>query len=340
MGVSLRDVAERAGVSLATVSNVVNGYRPVGERTRRRVQTAVDELGYTPNLCARHLRRGRTGLIALAIPELNNPYFAELAEIAIREAGSLGYTLVMENTAADRTAELSLLGGSRRHVIDGLIFSPVRVGREEVLARAAGIPLVLIGEGVYDVPYDHIAIDNVAASHQAVWHLVGLGRRRIAFVGARPSDPRHSAHLRVRGYREALAEAGLAYRPELVAVTDRFGRLDGLRAMRTLLALDEPPDAVLGYNDLVAIGVLRAAAEAGRRVPEDVAVVGIDDIEEGRFGRPTLTTIAPAKEEIARLAVRRLVARIEGTGVTGPLSVQTLFRLVARESTTGGGPRS
>ncbi|MEV6810801.1 LacI family DNA-binding transcriptional regulator [Micromonospora sp. NPDC051296] len=335
MGVSLKDIAERAGVSLATVSNVVNGYRPVGERTRQRVQQAIDELGYTPNLSARHLRRGRTGLIALAIPELTNPYFAELAEIAIREAGRLGYTLVMENTASAYEAEMSLLSGAQRHVIDGLIFSPVRVGRDEVLARASDTPLVLIGEEVYDAPYDHIAIDNVAASRLAVRHLVALGRRRIAFIGARVDDDRQAAHLRLRGYREALAEAGLPFRPELVAVTAQFGRRDGVRAMRDLLALDEPPDAVFGYNDLIAIGALRAVTEAGRAVPADVAVVGIDDIEEGRFGTPSLTTIAPAKEEIARLAVHRLVARIEGTAVAGPLTLQTPFRLIERESTVG-----
>ncbi|MEV1157872.1 LacI family DNA-binding transcriptional regulator [Micromonospora chokoriensis] len=338
MGVNLKDIAQRAGVSLATVSNVVNGYRPVGERTRQRVQQAIDELGYSPNLGARHLRRGRTGLIALAIPELNNPYFAELAEIAISEAAALGYTLVMENTAADRKAELALLDGTRRHIIDGLILSPVRIGREEVLARTADTPLVLIGEGVSDVPYDHIAIDNVAASHAAIQHLVAIGRRRIAFIGATPGGDRQSAHLRVRGYREALVAAGLPYRPRLVARTDAFGRLDGKRAMRDLLALGDPPDAVFGYNDLVAIGALRTLAEAGLRVPEDVAVVGIDDIEEGCFGTPTLTTIAPDKREIGRLAVRRLVARIEGTAVAAPLTVQTPFRLVRRESTgTPGG---
>ncbi|RLP89023.1 LacI family DNA-binding transcriptional regulator [Micromonospora sp. CV4] len=336
MAVSLKDIAERAGVSLATVSNVVNGYRPVGERTRQRVQQAVDELGYSPNLSARHLRRGRTGLIALAIPELNNPYFAELAEIAIREAAGLGYTLVMENTAADREAELLLLDGSRRHIIDGLIFSPVRIGRAEVLARTADSPLVLIGEGVHDVPHDHIAIDNVAASHAAIQHLVGIGRRRIAFIGAAYGGDRQSAHLRLRGYREALAAAGLPYRAGLVAPTREFGRRDGEQAMRDLLALDEPPDAVFGYNDLVAIGALRALTEAGHRAPRDVAVIGIDDIEEGRFSNPTLTTIAPDKEAIGRLAVRRLVARIEGTQVTAPLTVQTPFRLICRESTSAG----
>ncbi|SBT65865.1 transcriptional regulator, LacI family [Micromonospora sediminicola] len=331
MGVSLKDIAERAGVSLATVSNVVNGYRPVGESTRQRVQQAIDELGYTPNLSARHLRRGRTGLIALAIPELTNPYFAELADVAIREAAGLGYTLLMENTAGERTEELTLLDGAQRHIIDGLILSPVAIGRNEVLGRRAQLPLVLIGEGVYDVPYDHIAIDNVAASRTATAHLVALGRRRIAFVGAPPWDDRQSAHLRIRGYREALVEAGMPFDLRLVAPTAQFGRTDGERAMRHLLTLDEPPDAVLAYNDLTAIGALRALARAGVRVPDDVAVAGIDDIEEGRFSNPTLTTIAPDKREIGRLAVRRLVARIEGDA-RPPAHEQPTFRLVERES--------
>ncbi|MEU1606483.1 LacI family DNA-binding transcriptional regulator [Micromonospora matsumotoense] len=332
MGVSLKDIAERAGVSLATVSNVVNGYRPVGELTRQRVQQAIDELGYTPNLSARHLRRGRTGLIALAVPELTNPYFAELADVAIREAAGLGYTLLMENTAAGRGAELSLLDGAQRHIIDGLILSPVAIGREEVLARRARMPLVLIGEGAYDVPYDHVAIDNVAASRTATAHLVALGRRRIAFVGAPPGGDRQSAHLRIRGYREALDAAGIPFDLRLVVPTEQFGRADGERAMRHLLDLAGPPDAVLAYNDLTAIGALRTLTRAGARVPDDVAVAGIDDIEEGRFSNPTLTTVAPDKRAIGRSAVRRLVARIEGEGGP-PMHVQPSFRLIEREST-------
>lgn len=331
----LKDIAERAGVSLATVSNVVNGYRPVGEQTRERVQRAIDELGYAPNLSARHLRSGRTGIIALAIPELNNPYFAELAGAAIREAASLGYTLVMEDTAADRDWELTLIDGSRHQIIDGLIFSPVRIRREDVLARTSTTPLVLIGEGVYDVPHDHIAIDNIAASHAAVQHLVSLGRHRIAFIGAQAGDDRQSAHLRLRGYREALAAAGLPVDPELIATVPQFGRLDGLYAMRRLLISEQPPDAVFCYNDMVAIGAIRATTETGLRVPEDVAIIGFDDIEEGRFSTPTLTTISPDKEHIGRLAVQALVARIEGKPVK-PRDAQSPFRLVTRESTLAG----
>lgn len=336
MGVSLKDIAERAGVSLATVSNVVNGYRPVGAATRVKVQQAIDELGYSPNLSARHLRSGRAGIIVLAIPELNNPYFAELAGAAIREAAGLGYTLVMEDTAGDRDKELILASGARRQIMDGLIFSPVSITREEVLARTVETPLVLIGEGVYDVPHDHIAIDNIAASHAAVQHLVSLNREKIAFIGSQPGDLRQSAHLRFQGYRQALKAAGLEFTEERVANTAQFGRMDGLKAMRSLLSSKHPPDAVFCYNDLVAIGAIRAINESGRRIPDDIAVIGIDDIEEGRFSTPTLTTVAPNKDYIGRLAVQALIARIEGKPVSPPYDVQPPFRLITRESTLGG----
>lgn len=335
MAVSLKDIARRAGVSVATVSNVVNGYRPVGEVTRARVQQAVDELGYHPNLSARHLRSGRTGILALAIPELNNPYFAELARAAIREAGRHGYTILLDNTDGDREKELLVSEGFQGQVIDGLILSPVQLSREEVAGRASRTPLVLVGERVYDVPYDHIAIDNVAASVTAMRHLLDVGRHRIAFVGAQRDVNRQPAHLRLLGYREALLDAGLGYDPDLVATTDHFGRADGAAGLRRLLALPRPPDAVFAYNDLIAIGVLRAAVELGVRVPDDVAVVGFDDIEEGRYSIPTLTTISPDKEALGSTAVACLVGRTQGSRLSEPEELQVPYELIPRESTLG-----
>lgn len=338
MTVRLKDIAERAGVSVATVSNVVNGYRPVGSTTRERVQRAIDELGYSPNLSARHLRNGRTGIIALAIPELNNAYFAELADAAIREAGRHGYTVLLDYTDGDRDKELLVSQGFRTQVIDGLILSPVQLDRADVLNRTSRTPMVLIGERVYDVPYDHIAIDNVAASTVAMNHLLELGRRRIAFVGAQADANRKPAHLRVLGYRRTLRSAGLAYDPRLVVTTDRFGRADGAAGLRRLMTLPEPPDAVFAYNDLIAIGVLRAAVELGIRVPDDLAVVGFDDIEEGRYSNPTLTTISPDKVDIGCRAVAALIGRLEGSRAGEPEEIQVPFRLVTGESTLGRRP--
>jgi DNA-binding LacI/PurR family transcriptional regulator len=335
VGVSLKDIAQRAGVSVATVSNVVNGYRPVGAATRLRVQQAIDELGYSPNLSARHLRSGRTGIIALAIPELNNPYFAELADAAIREAGNHGYTVLLDYTDGDREKELLVSQGFRAQVIDGLILSPVQLDRVDVLNRRSDTPMVLVGESVYDVPYDHIAIDNVAASVAAMRHLLDLGRRRIAFVGAQADVNRQPAHLRLLGYREALLTARLRYDSKLVVTTDYFGRADGAAGLRQLMQARRPPDAIFAYNDLIAIGILRAAIELGIRVPEDVAVVGFDDIEEGRYSNPTLTTISPDKSRIGSQAVACLIGRLNGTRHAEPEEVQVPFKLVTRESTLG-----
>ncbi|MGC9665098.1 LacI family DNA-binding transcriptional regulator [Planosporangium sp. 12N6] len=295
----------------------------------------MDELGYSPNLSARHLRNGRTGIIALAIPELNNAYFAELADAAIREAGLHGYTVLLDHTDGNREKELLVSQGFRAQVIDGLILSPVQLDRTDVLRRTSRTPMVLVGERVYDVPYDHIAIDNVAASTEAMRHLLDLGRRRIAFVGAQADANREPAHLRLRGYRAALRDAGLAYDPGLVVTTDRFGRADGSGGLRRLMALPEPPDAVFAYNDLIAIGALRAAADLGVRVPDDVAVVGFDDIEEGRYSNPTLTTVSPDKAAIGRRAVAALIGRLDGSRAPEPEEVRVPFALVARESTLG-----
>ncbi|MYS19473.1 transcriptional regulator, LacI family [Streptomyces sp. DvalAA-14] len=334
MGVSLKDVALLAGVSIKTVSNVVNNYPHVTPAMRDRVQRAIDELGYRPNLTARHLRKGRTGIIALAVPELGNPYFAELAGAVIDAAARHDYTVLLDHTAGLREKEVLVCQGFRAHVIDGLILSPIELEAADLLGRRSDDgPLVLLGEREYEAPYDHIAIDNVAAARTAVRHLAALGRRRIAFIGARRELARRPAHLRLRGWREELTAAGLPCDEELVAATDGYGRWDGAAAMTALLDRGAEPDAVFAYNDLMALGAMRALVERGLRVPGDVSVVGFDDIEEGRFSATALTTVSPDKQAIARLAVERVVARLTGTPQMHAERIQPGYTLVTREST-------
>ncbi|MGN9790770.1 LacI family DNA-binding transcriptional regulator [Streptomyces sp. OZ13] len=334
MGVSLKDVASRAGVSIKTVSNVVNNYPHVTPQMRAKVQQAIDELGYRPNLTARHLRKGRTGIIALAVPEFGNPYFAELAGAVVDAAARHDYTVLVDHTAGLREKELLVSQGFRAHVIDGLILSPIHLETEDLTARTDSAPLVLLGEREYEAPYDHIAIDNVAAAREAVRHLIGLGHRRIAFLGSRTGRERQPAHLRLRGWREEHAAAGLKADDALVVVTDGYRREDGASAMAALLDRGERPDAVFAYNDLIAVGAMRTLTERGLTVPGDVAVVGFDDIEEGRYGSTTLTTISPDKEAIARLAVDSLVERLAGGTPPEPRRQRPGYRLVVRESTT------
>ncbi|BBA95749.1 putative LacI family transcriptional regulator [Actinacidiphila reveromycinica] len=337
MGVSLKDVALRAGVSVKTVSNVVNDYPHVTPGTRRRVQQAIDELGYRPNLTARHLRKGRTGIITLAVPELGNPYFAEVAGAVIDAAARHELTVLLDHTAGLREKEVLVSQGFRSHVIDGLILSPIRLESEDLLSRPEAPPMVLLGEREYDAPYDHIMIDNVGAARSAVRHLLDIGRRRIAFLGARRESARQPAHLRLRGWREAITAAGLAPDESMVAATEGYDRADGAAAMAALLDREDRPDAVFAYNDLIALGAMRTLVERGLRVPEDIAVVGFDDIEESRFGMVSLTTVAPDKAALAQLAVDCLVERIAVAGGSEPPSPRRIlpgYRLIVRESTS------
>lgn len=338
MTARLKDVAERAGVSIKTVSNVVNGrHARVGPRTREQVLAAINELHYRPNVAARHLRNARVGVLALAFPDLHNSYFAEVGEAIIAAAAEHSYTVLLDHTGAERANEALVVNGLRPHLFDGVIMDAQALNIDDIQPDRAGVPIVLLGEQLFGAPWDHVLVDNVAAARLATAHLLSLGRRRIAVIGVRQTSG--APALRLQGYTVALAEAGLAVDPRLLASVDVWHRTEGAEAMRRLLALPEPPDAVFGFNDLMALGAVYALREAGLRIPEDVAVVGFDDIEESRFSSPTLTTISPPKAEIGRLAVSMLVQRIEGTRTVPPAHVELAPQLVVRESTIGRAAR-
>jgi DNA-binding LacI/PurR family transcriptional regulator len=329
----LKDVAERAGVSVKTVSNVVNGYVHVRPATRARVLEAIAALDYRPNISARNLRRGRTGIIALAVPELDLPYFAELAKHVVSAAARHDWTVLIDQTNGDPEQERLVASGIRDHMIDGLIFSPLTLAGADLDADAKATPMVLLGERVTHGPADHVAIDNVAAARDVTAHLVGLGRRRVAAIGAQHTAEGATAHLRLAGYREALRAAGLDRDEALIAPAPSWHRADGAEAMGSLLAAGARPDAVVCFNDTLALGAMRALHEAGLRVPDDVAVAGFDDIEDGRFSVPTLTTVAPDKADLARIAVDLLAARLAATEGAPPREQTVPHLLIPREST-------
>jgi DNA-binding LacI/PurR family transcriptional regulator len=335
-GVTLRDVAALAGVSSRTVSNVVNGYAPVSEAMRARVQKAVDELGYQPNILARNLASGRSGQIAVVVPYLDTPYFAELLQGIIRAARVQGYNVLIDQTDGDAEHEkLFLSRGSQQLLFDGVIFSPLGLAQSDLGERDASLPLVVLGERVSDGSFDHIGIDDVTASLEATEHLLGLGRRRVAAIGDQPYRTGEAAQLRTQGYRLAHERAGIPVREELVISTPRFNRSDGATAMAHLLDLEEPPDAVFCYSDLVALGALHTLASRGLRVPEDVAVVGYDDIEDARYSNPPVTTVSPDKKMIAETAVERLLKRIGSSTPVPGMEIRAPHRLIPRASTMG-----
>jgi DNA-binding LacI/PurR family transcriptional regulator len=333
VGVNVKDVAARAGVSPRTVSNVANGYVHVSARTRARVQRAIEELNYRPNISARRLRQGRTGIIALAVPELAAPYFAELADLVQRRAAERGVTVLVDQTGGLREQELLVLEGFRTHVIDGLLFSPMALTAQDLEDHSFDTPTVLLGERISGGGRLHVSIDNVAAARTATQHLIDGGRRRIAAVGADVPADNITAALRLRGYREAITDAGLATKNEMVIPTAGFGRTAGHAAVRAALSEGIDLDGLFCFNDTLAIGAINALADVGLTVPGDVAVVGIDNIEEGRFCTPSLTTIAPDKPTIARTAVDGLLAQIQD-GHADQQELTCDYELIIRESST------
>jgi DNA-binding LacI/PurR family transcriptional regulator len=334
MAVSLKDVARAAGVSIKTVSNVVNDYPFVSDQTRAKVQAVLDELGYRPNLSARRLRSGRTGLVALSIPEIAAPYFAELADAVVNAAEARGLTVLIDKTGGQRGHEQQTAAGIRDNVVEGTIASPLAMTAADVASLGRTHPIVLLGERLAHVSVDHVAIDSVEAARVATRHLLDLGRRRVAVIGTGP-EISNTGRLRLRGYREELAAGGVARSRALEGDVRWYHRPDGYAAMQELLARRPDLDAVFCFNDLLAIGALRALREAGRRVPEDVAVVGFDNVEECLYTDPALTSIAPDKPAIADAAVDLLMRRMAGEPGLEPQEVFPPFELVTRASTTG-----
>jgi DNA-binding LacI/PurR family transcriptional regulator len=329
--VRLQDVAAHAGVSIRTVSNVVNDFPYVAPSTRAKVRASIDALGYRPNVAARTLRRGRTGLLALVVPEIDSPYFSDLAARTVRIAERSDWTVLIDQTDGDAERERRLLHGERSQLVDGVIFSPWSVGAEELASRTDTTPMVLLGEHAGAPPVDHVVVDNVAAATEAVAHLLAGGRRDVAAIGLLRDLGNETARQRLRGYRGALQAAGARSRPELEVEVRSLHRAEGYRAMADLLGSPHRPDAAFCFSDELALGALRAVLDAGLRVPEDVALVGFDDIEDGRYAVPRLTTVAPDKDRIAELALLSLRDRLAGDDTPARVVVAP-HRLVVRDT--------
>lgn len=331
--VTMSDVAAVAGVSKKTVSNVLSGYEHVSARTRDRVMKAVEELGYELNVSARNFRAGRSRVLGLALPELRQAYFAELADAVIRAAGAVGYTVLIEQTTSGMR-EPDAIARMREHSIDGLIYSPLAVRPGDGPALDVKFPLVVLGEPVEDSDVTFITMSNADAFRDATEHLARSGRQSIAFIGADPEGPVRAAEERLRGYQTALTTHGLPFRPELVVSTALWHRADGADAAKRLLAASTTVDAVVCCNDALALGAMSALQLAGRSVPADVAVVGFDDIEESAYATPALTTVSADLDRVAGTAVEMLVGQLERGEAAVPGVVRSPHRLVVRASSS------
>ncbi|WP_203758002.1 LacI family DNA-binding transcriptional regulator [Cellulomonas chitinilytica] len=336
----MADVARRAGVSAKTVSNVLSGYPYIRESTRERVLTAIDELGYELNVTARILRSGRSGVIGLAVPELGQPYFGELADEVLAAARRHDLQVLIEPTGFTRDGELEALREPRRRLVDGLVFSPAALDQGDAhVLENLGYPLVLLGEQIFSSRVDHVTMHNVEGARAATDLLLDVGRRRIALVGMLHAPTAGSARLRFQGYREALEARGLSVDERLLGwADDGWHRANGARAMAAVLDGVGQVDGVVALNDALAIGAMYELQVRGLSIPRDVAVVGFDDIEDARYSVPALTTIDPGRREIAEVAVDLLRRRLdERTGPGEPTRPPVLhvadLRLIEREST-------
>jgi DNA-binding LacI/PurR family transcriptional regulator len=329
----MQDVGARAGVTARTVSNVLSGKINVRPETRDAVLRAVTELGYQLNVSARGLRTGQTGFITLAIPDLAIDYFSELARSVLVEAERHGWTVVIQQTGARRDRELAVLSGAHRQLSDGLIFQPHALGPGDERVLIGDSPLVLLGDRIFHGPVDHVTMANHAAAAAATQHLVDRHCQHIAAIGTNPQGgPVSAAALRLEGYRATLERNGLPYLEHRVGLATEWHRADGATAMSRLLDADPQIDGVFCFNDTLAFGALHTLSSRGLRVPDDVAVVGFDNVSGAAYAVPGLTTIDPGSRQIAKNAVD-LLARQLTDGPSGtPVEIVSDYALIARRS--------
>ncbi len=331
--VTMADVGAVAGVTARTVSNVLGDRPNVSARTRDRVLAAARDLGYQMNVSARGLKTGLTGLITLAIPDLGIDYFAELAQDVMREAEPHGWTVILQQTGGRRENEVKVLSGASRQLSDGLLFHPHALGSGDERYLTSDQPLVLLGERIFDGPVDHVTMPNREAARAATRYLIDRGRRRIAVIGPNPAGgPVSTAGLREAGYLDALRDAGMPVDPRLSAVATTWHHADGEMAMHRLLELQDPPDAVFCFNDALAVGALHELYTRGISVPEQISVVGFDNVSVTAHTNPGLTTIDPGRSQIVKAAVELLARRVADGPAAAPTRIVSDYSLVARRS--------
>lgn len=310
--VSYKDIAEKAGVSTATVSHVLNGTRYVTPELKQRVLTVVEELGYVPNNVASSLRRRYTNTVGFITTELTNPFYAEIAvaaELVLREHG---YMLLISNTFNEIERERVYVKAMLSHQVDGLLFTSVQMESHTWrLLQSMQVPFVLINRRFagYDAPY--VGVDNMGAMQHLVEHLISLGHTRIGFIGGFPHSS--SARDRYRGYRRALERHHIAWDPDLLC-EGRYDFQSGIEGAERLLTLppSKRPTAIACANDLMALGVIDWASRNGLEVPRQLSVTGFDDIEVAGIEPISLTTARQPRAEMGRIAAQLLLELIMG----------------------------
>ncbi|HKU34729.1 MAG TPA: LacI family DNA-binding transcriptional regulator [Paenarthrobacter sp.] len=333
MRATVKDVARRAGVSPKTVSNVMNGIVPVSAPTRLRVEQAMADLDYVPNLSARGLRNGRSGVIALALPDLATPFSAEIAHHIVEVAHEQGWSVQIEETGLDPQREQDLMTKARSNLVDGLILNPVVLQESAVRVGVSLPPVVLLGEVTQHLA-DRVYVDSFGAARDMTLALARPGRRRIAVLGINRGRHSSTAIHRAAGYEAALESLGIQVDEDLLIRCERWTTESAAQALTEYLDSHPVPEALFCFTDSMALGALHVLWERGIRVPEDIAVAGFDDIADGRFAVPPLTTVSFDKRSIAVEAIRLLTERMGSRGDAQRL-VRVDYSIVERASSGG-----
>lgn len=328
--ITIFDVAREAGVSYSTVSRVVNNFPRVNPQTRARVQAAMEKLGYVANLQARSLAGGRSGMLGLLVYDLENSYMTELVRGVDAEVSALDYDLMLATTHQRRQKESAYVARLTRGLVDGLlIVLPRSLDAYLKDLQTLHVPYVLIDYAA-SIPQHHaVTAANLQGMQAGVEHLISLGHRRIGFITGRLETD--SAQMRLSGYQNALHQHGIPLDPALIEEGD-FLEGSGYSSTRHLLELELPPTAIVASSDTSAFGVLRAINERGLRVPDDISVMGFDDLPEASYMYPPLTTIRQPIREMGRVATRLLVEAIMTPSMM-PRQVILPTDLIVRHST-------
>lgn len=325
--ISISAVAEQAGVSIATVSRVINASKPVSADTRERVEAAVAALGYRANPFARSLMRGESRLLLVLVPDFANPFYSETIKGIESVVRRQGYGIVLGGVPDDFGPDRPSLDTLYSRLVDGVISLANFHDLQPLAQEMPSLPWVACSEFVEDSGLPHASIDHAQAAIDAVQYLINRGHRRIALLGA--DESYLWARQRHAGYEAALKRAGIEPDPQLVRIARGTDYSLGMEAAGALLALEAPPSAVFAVSDTLAIGAIKAFRRAGRRVPDDIAVVGFDNIPLSQMFEPALTTIAQPMFELGAAAAKLLLERLAGGH---PQSRTLQHALVVRES--------
>ncbi|MGO4540045.1 LacI family DNA-binding transcriptional regulator [Paenibacillus sp. 2TAB19] len=334
--VTIYDIAKEAKVSISTVSRVLNDTAPVRGSTRAKIEELIQKYNFQPNAMARGLLKNETGIIGVIVPDLTNPFFPEVFAGAEEEAMRSGLTFLLSNTIGDYVKESEYLSIMREKRVDGIIFMGGRINLkhceehlvQELVQCASIIPTVLVNGGLRGTDLTRVATDEAAGTVLAVQHLIELGHTQIGFIGGESHMTTTSNKL--RAFRKTMKEANLDIREEWL-LPDSFSIDSGKRQMHNLLAMKERPTAVFCVNDYTAIGAIKAAAEAGLTIPDDMSIVGFDDIPLAHHFIPELTTVSQQAHELGMTSVKVLKAMMNKEKVKKHTSLEP--KLIVRQST-------